>query len=125
MAGFLTRMFGWWNGQSYGTALWTRRKGNKVGEDELGNVYYRNADDSRRWVWYVGDNDASRVPPEWHGWLHHTFALPPTRDPLVRQVWEKPYQPNMTGTEEAFFRKGSLRRADVKPARDYEAWTPE
>lgn len=125
MAGFLKRLFGWWHGQSLGTALWTRRFGHEVGQDAVGNTYYRNADGTRRWVHYVGDNDASRVPPEWYGWLHHTFELPPTKDPLVHRPWEKPHQPNPTGTEDAYFRKGSLRRADVKPASDYEAWSPE
>ena len=125
MAGFLKRLFGWWDGQSFGTALWTRRFGEKVGEDVTGNIYYRNADDSRRWIHYVGDNDASRVPTEWYGWLHHTYALPPTRDPIVHKTWEKPHLPNLTGSDGAFFRKGSLRRADVEPASDYEAWRPE
>lgn len=125
MAGFFGRLFGWWNGQSIGTRLWSRRKGERVGEDALDNVYYRNADDSRRWVFYVGDNDGSRVTAEWYGWLHHTFALPPTEAPLPSQPWEKPRLPNMTGTERAFLRKGSLRRADVRPVSDYEAWKPE
>ena len=125
MAGFFKRLVAWWDGQSVGTLLWTRRFGHEVGRDEQGNVYYRNADDTRRWVHYAGDNDASRVPPEWYGWLHKVLALPPTREPLPRTSWEKSHLPNLTGTDGAFFRKGSLRRADVKPQADYEAWTPE
>jgi hypothetical protein len=31
----------------------------------------------RRWVVYEGEVDGSRVPPEWHAWLHHTVAVPP------------------------------------------------
>ncbi len=125
MAGFFSRIFGWWNGQSLGTALWTWRKGAEVGRDAVGNVYYRNHDDTRRWVAYVGDNDASRVEPEWYGWLHHTYREPPTVEPMLRKVWEKPHQPNLTGSDGAFLRRGSIRRADVKPASDYEAWSPE
>ncbi|SFI59157.1 NADH:ubiquinone oxidoreductase subunit NDUFA12 [Jannaschia pohangensis] len=125
MAGFLKRLVSWWDGQSFGTALWTRRFGTRVGEDADGNVYFNNADDTRRWVHYVGENDASNVPPDWFGWLHHTFALPPTKDPIVHKTWEKPHQPNLTGSAAAFARPGSLRRADPKPASDYEAWTPE
>lgn len=125
MAGFFTRVFGWWDGQSFGTSLWTKRFGERVGEDAEGNVYWRNADDTRRWVLYGGDNDASRVPAEWYGWLHKTVKLPPTEMPVPHRAWEKPHQPNLTGSEGAFFRKGSIRRADVKPASDYEAWSPE
>lgn len=125
MLSFLKRLATWWDGYSVGTALFTRRHGVKVGEDEAGNRYYRNADDTRRWVLYTGQNDASRVGPEWYGWLHHTFALPPTEDPFPRKPWEKPHHPNLTGTEGAYFRPGSIRRADVTPRSDYEAWTPE
>ena len=125
MAGFLGRLFGWWDGQSLGTRLWTRRFGTEVGRDEAGNVYYANADSTRRWVHYAGDNDASRVGPEWYGWLHHIFAQPPNVEPFAHKPWEKPHQPNMTGSDGAFYRQGSIRRADVRPASDYEAWTPE
>lgn len=125
MAGFFKRLVGWWDGQSFGTALWTRRFGTRVGEDAAGNVYYRNADGTRRWVHYIGDNDGSNVPPEWYGWLHHTFPKPPTEAPLVHRTWEKPYEPNRTGSPMAFARPGSLRRADSSPASDYEAWSPE
>ena len=125
MAGLLKRLVTWWDGQSLGTQLWTARHGHEVGRDEAGNVYYRNADDTRRWVIYEGQNDASRVGPEWYGWLHHTFPKPPTEDPIARKPWEKPHHENLTGTEGAFFRKGSIRRADVEPRSDYEAWSPE
>ncbi|MEM9795214.1 MAG: NADH:ubiquinone oxidoreductase subunit NDUFA12 [Pseudomonadota bacterium] len=125
MAGLLKRLVTWWDGQSLGTQLFTARHGERVGEDEAGNVYYRNAEDTRRWVIYDGQNDATRVGPEWYGWLHHTFAAPPTEAPLPRKTWEKPHHPNLTGTDGAFFRPGSLRRADPEPQRDYEAWTPE
>jgi NADH:ubiquinone oxidoreductase subunit len=118
-------MFGWWEGASIGTALWTARNGIEVGRDVAGNVYYRNADDSRRWVIYTGDNDASRVEAEWYGWLHHTFPKPPTEDPIPHKAWEKPHQHNMTGSEGAFLRPGSIRRADTEPRSDYEAWTPK
>lgn len=125
MAGFLKRLATWWDGHSIGTQIFTARYGEKVGEDAEGNIYYRNADDSRRWVIYSGSNDATRVVADWYGWLHHTFPKPPTEEPIAHKVWEKPHQPNLTGSEGAFFRPGSLRRADVKPQADYEAWRPE
>ncbi|MEM8824063.1 MAG: NADH:ubiquinone oxidoreductase subunit NDUFA12 [Pseudomonadota bacterium] len=125
MASLIKRLVTWWDGQSLGTQIFTSRHGTRVGEDDEGNVYYRNPDDTRRWVIYNGDNDATRVGPEWYGWLHHTFEKPPTEEPVQRKAWEKPHQPNLTGSDGAFLRPGSLRRADVKPQSDYEAWSPE
>jgi len=121
----IKRVFTWWDGQTFGTQLWTWRKGIRVGEDAQGNVFYHNADDSRRWVIYNGDIEASRVDPDWHGWLHHTWDEPPTDKPLVHKAWEKPHQENLTGTMDAYAPAGSLRRATPKPRSDYEAWTPE
>ncbi len=121
----IARLFTWWHGSSYGTQIWTWRTGTRVGEDAQGNVFYRNHDDSRRWVIFVGEPEASRVAPEWHGWLHRTWDHPPTEVPLVRQPWEKPHLPNLTGTPAAYAPAGSLRRAEPAPRSDYEAWTPE
>lgn len=121
----INRVFTWWNGQTYGTMLWTWRKGEKVGEDDQGNVFYRNADNSRRWVIYNGDTEATRVGPEWHGWLHHTWNEPPTEVALKKKAWEQPHQKNLTGTALAYAPAGSLRRGDPAPRADYEAWTPE
>jgi len=38
---FLLRLFTWWNGQTFGTQLWTKLYGEFVGDDEFGNRYYR------------------------------------------------------------------------------------
>ncbi|WP_438955664.1 NADH:ubiquinone oxidoreductase subunit NDUFA12 [Cognatiyoonia sp.] len=122
---FIKRIFTWWDGQTFGTQLWTWRKGVRVGEDEAGNIFYRNDDDSRRWVIYNGDMEASRVSPEWHGWLHHTWDEPPTDRPLAHKTWEKPHQENLTGTLAAYVPAGSLRKADPVERSDYEAWSPE
>ena len=66
MKQFLLRLFTWWQDQTFGTMLFTARNGQKVGEDELGNTYYR-ADvpplGERRWVIYKGEADASKIPP--------------------------------------------------------------
>ena len=123
--GILSEVFTWWNGQTLGTRMWTARNGTKVGEDEQGNVFYQTSDGKRRWVIYNGDIEASRVSPEWHGWLHHTFQAPPTEEPLPRKSWEKPHKPNLTGTPVAYHPPGSVLSADPAPRRDYEAWSPE
>ena len=115
----------WWNGSTLNTQLYTSRKGVKVGEDEAGNVFYQTRDGKRRWVIFNGEAEASRVSPDWHGWLHHTFDEPPTERPLTRKPWEKPHSENLTGTPLAYAPTGSIRRADPAPRSDYEAWQPE
>ncbi|WP_375230628.1 NADH:ubiquinone oxidoreductase subunit NDUFA12 [Roseobacter sp. S98] len=121
----LLRAVTWWNGQTLNTQLWTSRHGVKVGEDSQGNVFYENKDKSRRWVIYNGEAEPSRVDPDWHGWLHHTWEEPPTDTPLKHKSWEKPHQENLTGTALAYAPTGSIRRGDPAPRSDYEAWTPE
>lgn len=123
---FVKRIFTWWHGQTIGTQIFTAIKGVKVGEDSEGNCYYRNRDDSRRWVVYNGEVEGSRVSPNWHGWLHKTWDKPPNDAPLTHKVWEKPHQENLSGTPMAYAPKGSIRRVSGStPARDYEAWQPE
>ncbi len=121
----LKRAVAWWSEPSWGTALFTRRNGERVGEDNEGNVFYQADGGKRRWVIYNGDNEASRISPEWHGWLHYTWDQPPTEAPLKKKAWEKPHLENLTGTPMAYAPAGSLRRAEPQEQRDYEAWSPE
>lgn len=131
----LKTLFTWWNGATLGVILTAKRRGVLIGTDELGNKYYEAKDtkDSydpgrkRRWVIFNGYAEASKVPPEWHGWLHYTFDEPPTRAPLPRKAWEKDHRPNLTGTVHAWRPKGSIARGGERPKAtgDYEAWSPE
>ena len=123
--GLIAEIFTWWNGQTVGTRLMTWRRGEKVGEDEAGNIFYQSDGGKRRWVIYNGEAEASRVSPDWHGWLHHTFAEPPTKAPLPKKAWEKAHIPNLTGTDAAYVPPGSLNAPTPKPRADYEAWVPE
>jgi NADH:ubiquinone oxidoreductase subunit len=129
---FLKQIFTWWNGQTIGTRFYTWRKGERVGEDEFGNVYYRapsaipDSIPERRWVIYNGYAEGSAVPPGWHGWLHHRVATPPVQEKYVPREWQKPHQPNPTGTANAYRPPGSIMAPRPKPvAPDYEAWRPE
>jgi NADH:ubiquinone oxidoreductase subunit len=122
---FFVRAVTWWNGQTLGTQLYTRRHGVKVGEDEQGNIYYQTRDGKRRWVIYNGEAEASRVGPDWHGWLHYTWDEPPTKAPLKHKPWEKPHEENLTGTPLAYAPPGSIRRPAPVERTDYEAWSPE
>ena len=119
------RMLTWWNTQTLGTQLFTARRGQRVGEDGEGNIYYQTADGTKRWVIYNGEMQASRVSPDWHGWLHHTWDQPPTKAPLPHKAWEKPHMENMTGTPLAYAPQGSIRAAVPVAKTDYEAWAPE
>lgn len=115
----------WWNGATLNTRLWSWRNGVRVGEDAQGNVFFRTKDDTRRWVMFNGETEASRVSPDWHGWLHHTYAEPPTDAPLPHKGWEKPHEENLTGTPLAYAPAGSIRKGKPIERRDYEAWSPE
>lgn len=121
----LLRAITWWHGQTLGTQLFTKRRGKQVGEDAEGNLFYQTADGKRRWVIYSGEPEASRVSPEWHGWLHFTWNEPPTEVPLLHKPWEKPHVANLTGTPLAYAPEGSIRREHPLERRDYEAWQPE
>jgi len=125
MIRFILRMLTWYHGQTLGTQIFTWRNGVKVGEDDMGNIYYRTKDDKRRWVCYKDAPEASQVPPDWHGWLHFTWDEPPTESPLEHKKWEKPHHENLTGTEMAYAPAGSLRNAAPAERRDYDAWQPE
>ena len=122
---FLKRLVTWWHSQTLGTQLYTMRHGKLVAQDADGNRFYQNSDGSRRWVIYQGDMEASRVTPEWHGWLHYTFDQPPTEAPLHRQPWEKSHSENLTGTDAAYVPEGSLRSGQPVQRSDYKAWKPE
>ena len=125
--GLFKSIFTWWDGPTFGTRWYTLKHGSQVGEDEQGNKYYRDPKTERRWVIYNGDNDASRVPPEWHRWLHYTTDSAPTEVPPLVKPWEKDHVPNLTGTVGAYVPPGSLSdsRSRDQATGDYEAWRPE
>ncbi|WP_173931546.1 NADH:ubiquinone oxidoreductase subunit NDUFA12 [Chelativorans sp. Marseille-P2723] len=130
MKKFLLQFFTWWNGQTLNTRFHTWRKGERVGEDEFGNLYYQGGVDTegriRRWVIYNGQSEASRVPPGWHGWLHHKVDIPPTQEDYKPYEWQKPHLPNLTGTPAAYRPRGSVLTNEKRPrvTGDYDAWTP-
>ncbi len=104
----------------------------RVGEDQLGNQYYvaksrPGYKRERRWVIYNGAPEASKVPPEWHGWLHHqTDDIPDEMSESFRRSWQKPPQINLTGTKLAYRPPGHILEGGKrdKATGDYEAWTP-
>lgn len=134
--GFFSKIFTWWDGATIGTMLWSARNGEKVGTDGFGNTYYRQKKPAknsafggreRRWVIFDGPNDASRVPAEWHGWLHGSFDGVPESNLPPPRIWETDYVPNETGTVLAYLPQGALERGGKRAAAtgDYEAWSPD
>ncbi|MGV1835657.1 NADH:ubiquinone oxidoreductase subunit NDUFA12 [Rhizobium rhizogenes] len=130
MWNLLLQTFTWWNGQTMGTRFATWRFGKRVGEDELGNVYYEGGMSSyglpKRWVIYKGYAEASSIPPGWHGWMHHRTDVPPTKDNYVAKEWQILHRANPTGSPQAYRPPGSLAVAGERPrvTGDYDAWTP-
>jgi NADH:ubiquinone oxidoreductase subunit len=114
-----------------GTTLYTFFNGALVGTDAEGNRYFheKRAPKNRprgRWVMYKGKAEASKVPPEWHAWLHRTIDTPPTEAKRPVKPWQKEHLANQTGTPAAYHPPGSEyeggRRA--KATGDYEPWRP-
>ncbi len=130
--GFFSKIFTWWDGATIGTMLNSTLTGEAVGRDAQGNRYYRAAKRlpdgrERRWVIYNGANDASRVPVEWHGWLHGSFDGVPESNLPPARIWEVDYTPNQTGTDQAYRPQGALERGGKRAGAtgDYEAWSPD
>jgi NADH:ubiquinone oxidoreductase subunit len=125
--GILSKIFTWWDGATIGTMLYSRRNGTAVGEDEMGNRYFRSKDGKRRWVIYNGANDASRVSPEWHGWLHHTFDGEPDSYLPPKRKFETLPSANPTGSERAYRPTGAIEKGGQRAASagDYQAWSPD
>ncbi len=130
----LKQIFTWWTGATIGARAQIARTSVFLGEDDFGNRYYESTAKkfdydhrNRRFVIYAGYPDASKVPAEWHGWLHHTVVEPPTRAPLKHKPWEREHRPNLTGTIWAWRPKGSLTRGGQRAAAsgDYQPWTPD
>ncbi len=130
--GILSKIFTWWDGATIGTALFSWAKGEQVGTDGQGNAYFRGkkrreGQPERRWVIYQGANDASRVPAEWHGWLHGNGEGTPESNLPAPRIWETEFTPNETGTAAAYRPAGALERGGRRAAAtgDYEAWSPD
>ncbi len=130
----LKKIFTWWNGATIGAWFTIKKTSELVGEDEFGNRYYQARTDKdsydkgrrRRYVVYKGYAEASKIPPDWHGWMHYTFDEPPTVEPFKIKSWEKGHVPNLTGTINAWRPPGSIARKGERPPAtgDYQAWKP-
>ena len=69
MISFIKQIFTWWHRQTVGTFIYTLFTGKLVGKDEFGNKYYSNSK-GKRWVIYTNRVESSKIPQEWHLWIH-------------------------------------------------------
>ncbi len=131
--GIIGELFSWWGGNTWGTRYTIWKCAKKVGQDDLGNIYYEQTNGvgplgvPRRFVVYKSMSEASLVPPEWHGWLHYTVDEKPTDVAYAAKPWQKAHQPNMTGTAGAYRPAGSILSTAKRPKAtgDYKPWRPD
>ncbi len=112
-----------------GTRIFTWLHGRAVGSDGDGNIYYedktvRGGVRTRRWVIYKGAPEASKVPPEWHAWLHYTTDAPIK---MAARPWQKPHLANVTGTPLGYRPPGHDYQGGQRAvaSSDYESWSPD
>ena len=120
MVNLLKQFFTWWNRQTIGTFIYTLLTGKFVGKDEFENKYYTNRS-GKRWVIYNNEVEASKIPPEWHLWIHFVTNHPPAGY-IHKFSWQKKYVENLTGTNKAFRPDGSLKLKTKKNMKKYEVW---
>ena len=92
MINFLKQIFTWWNRQTLGTFIYTLFTGKLVGQDQFGNKYYSNSR-GKRWVIYKNIVESSKIPPEWHSWIHFLKRNTPSED-IKKFPWQKQHQEN-------------------------------
>ena len=106
MINFLKQIFTWWHKQTLGTFIYTLINGKYVGKDEFENKYYTNSE-GKRWVIYKNLIESSKIPPEWHLWIHYMSQNKPSEN-TNKYSWQKKYEENLTGTSKTYRPEGSL-----------------
>ena len=120
MISFFKQIFTWWHKQTLGTFLYTLFSGKFVGKDQFENKYYTNSK-GKRWVIYKDRIESSKIPPQWHLWIHFLNDKIPENN-LKKYEWQKQYQENLTGTDKAYKPKGSLASENKSNVKKYENW---
>ena len=123
MTAFLKQIFTWWHKQTIGTFIYTLFKGKFVGEDEFGNKYYLSSN-GKRWVIYKSTIESTKIPPEWHLWIHSSSRKKPL-DNSAKFKWQTEHKENLTGSEKAYKPEGSLDSNSKKNVKKYEIWNPK
>ncbi len=120
MFSFLKQIFTWWHKQTIGTFIYTLFLGKYVGSDTFGNKYYSNSK-GKRWVVYSSNVESSKIPPDWHLWIHFLKKNKPDEN-KKNFSWQKEHEHNLTGTKKAYKPEGSLSSNLKKDTKKYETW---
>ena len=120
MISFIKQIFTWWHRQTIGTFIYTLFSGKLVGVDESGSKYYSNST-GKRWVIYKNKVESSKIPPEWHLWIHFLTNNIPSNNP-IKFKWQKKHEENLTGTTRAYKPDGLLSSDSKKNIKKYETW---
>ena len=91
--------------------------GKLVGKDSFGNKYYESKK-GERWVIYSDEVEASKIPVEWYSWMHFTKNKIEKNHDLKKYDWQKPHQPNLTGTDSAYYPNKNKNAIEKK----YKSW---
>ena len=95
--------------------------GKFVGYDNYGNGYYCNKEQGakqKRWVFYKGVVEATKVENNWYGWLHHMTDKLPSSVSKEKKKWQKQHLPNFTATSKKY-------QPNSTEINDYTAWEPK
>ena len=117
---FLKQIFTWWNRQTIGTFIYTLLNGKFEGSDSFANKYYSNSK-GKRWVIYDNKVESTKIPPEWHMWIHHLAKDKPSNI-TKKYEWQKEHVENLSGTKDAYKPDGSLINNPKKNMKKYESW---
>ena len=90
----------------------------RIGIDEFGNEYFINRK-GKRFVVYNGIAEPSKVPAEWHGWLHYSTNVAPVNIKTHKFSWQKIHLPNLSGTKYAYRPENSTAKKSL-----YQSWKP-
>ena len=120
MINFFKQIFVWWHKQTIGTFIYTLFSGKFVGKDEFNNKYYSNSR-GKRWVIYNSRVESSKIPPEWHLWIHFLTNNKPC-DKKIKFNWQKKHEENLTGTTRKYQPEGMLSSDSKKNIKKYETW---
>lgn len=99
--------------------IYTHFIGKEVGRDSFGNTYFQHkTKHTNRWVIYNGVNDPSKIPANWHVWLHSTHqAVPESNLPS--------WIPNSTQTPFALKGAPSIECITPNKNTNYTKWSPK
>ncbi len=120
MVNFLKQIFTWWHKQTVGTFIHTLFFGKLVGIDKFGNKYYLSSK-GKRWIIYKSNIEATKIPPEWHMWIHCLSNDIPS-EKTTKFPWQIEHTENLTGTKDAYKPEGSLTLNVRKNNKKYETW---